>query len=127
MEYVFTGLITLCTSAAIFGFIQFMISRSDKKRDKQQEILNCVKVLRDENGERWARNARMNILRFDDSLIDGAHHSREYFRSILEEIDAYNDYCREHPEFKNSYTLAASAHINRVYSQLVDRGDFKTA
>lgn len=127
-EQILTVVIAVVTSGAVFGFIQFLISRSDKKKDKQQEILNAIKKLADQSAERDARIARENILRFDDELIEGRHHSREYFRVILEDdVDNYEAYCNSHEGFKNSFTAEAVDHIREVYKGLVNQGKFKSA
>ena len=124
----FTILVAVFTSGAVFGFIQFLINRKDRKKDKQQEILDKIEELSDKFEERDARIARENILRFDDELIAGAHHSREYFRVILEDdVDGYEAYCREHENFKNSFTAEAVRHIRNVYSRLVDEGEFRAS
>jgi len=121
-------LLTALFSAGALEFIRFLITRKDKKNDKQQEILDAIQSLSDQSDERDARIARENILRFDDELIAGAHHSREYFRVILEDdVDSYEAYCAEHHEFKNSFTAAAVDHIRSVYKELVNEGKFKSA
>ena len=124
-QTIFTALITFLGATGIFGFFQFLIQRADKKRDRQQEILDKFDHFVEVQGERWAKSARQNILRFDDELLAGEHHSREYFRSILEEIDNYEEFCRSHSDFKNSYTVEAEGHIRKVYARLLEGGDFK--
>ena len=127
-EQILTVVIAVITSGAVFGFIQFLISRNDKKKDKQTEILNAIKKLAEQSAERDARIARENILRFDDELIEGRHHSREYFRVILEDdVDNYEHYCASHEGFKNSFTAEAVDHIREVYKGLVNTGKFKSA
>ena len=128
VEQIITVVIAVVTSGAVFGFIQFLISRNDKKKDRQQEILNEIRKLSDQSAERDARIARENILRFDDELIEGRHHSREYFRVILEDdVDNYERYCATHEGFKNSFTAEAVAHIREVYKVLLNNGKFKSA
>lgn len=124
----FTILVAVLSSAGVFGFIQFMVQRKDKKNDKQQKILNKLDELDKKFDERDAKIARENILRFDDELIDGRHHSREYFRVILEDdVDSYEAYCNSHEGFKNSFTAEAVEHIRDVYKELVKSGKFKSA
>jgi hypothetical protein len=125
---ILTILLTVLTSGAVFGFIQFLITRKDTKKDKQKEILDKLDTLSSQFAERDARIARENILRFDDELIAGMHHSREYFRVILEDdVDNYERYCSSHAEFKNSFTAEAVAHIRLVYKELLKEGVFKSA
>lgn len=125
METILTITISIIGSGAVFGFIQFIISRNDKKHDKQQEILDRLDKVSQRLDEQGARIARSNILRFEEELINNAIHSREYFRSILDDIDNYEEYCETHAGFKNSFTVEASAHIKKVYQKLVDEGAFK--
>ena len=39
-------------------------------------------------------------------------------------IDSYEDYCKNHPDYKNSRCVHAVANIERVYDQLLVTGDF---
>lgn len=128
LKNLFTIVVAVVTSGAVFAFIQFLISRADKKKDKQKEILDKLDALSAQFSERDARIARENILRFDDELIAGVHHSREYFRVILEDdVDNYERYCADHADFKNSFTVEAVTHIREVYKQLLKDGVFKSA
>lgn len=64
-----------------------------------------------------AECARANILRFADDLLNGVHHSKEYFDQILKDIKRYNDYCSDHPEFPNFATVAATKLIQEQYEK----------
>ena len=64
------------------------------------------------------------ILRFNDELIDDKHHTREHFIEILAVIDAYEDYCRSHPDYKNNRCICAVANIKRVYNERLQKHDF---
>ena len=64
------------------------------------------------------------ILRFNDELIDDKHHTREHFIEILAIIDAYEDYCRSHPDYKNNRCICAVANIKRVYNERLQKHDF---
>ena len=117
--------VTVLGSGAVFGFVQFLISRHDKKNDKQEEILKRIGKLQNELAEKSARDARMNILRFDEELMAKMHHSKDYFRTILDDIDRYEQYCHAHPNFKNSYAAAAISHINDTYKELLRNCSFE--
>lgn len=67
---------------------------------------------------------RTQILRFNDELIDDKHHTREHFIEILAVIDAYEDYCRSHPDYKNNRCICAVANIKRVYNERLQKHDF---
>lgn len=62
--------------------------------------------------------------RNNDELIDDKHHTREHFIEILAVIDAYEDYCRSHPDYKNNRCICAVANIKRVYNERLQKHDF---
>lgn len=65
-----------------------------------------------------ADTCRQRILEFNDSLLHGEKHSKEYFDSILHTIDKYEDYCEKHKGYKNSIAELAIANIKEIYSKL---------
>ena len=56
--------------------------------------------------------------------VDDEHHTREHFIEILAIIDAYEDYCRSHPDYKNNRCICAVANIKRVYNERLQKHDF---
>ena len=68
-------------------------------------------------GESTAVNARYRILRFDDELLHDVKHTKEHFDQILYDIDTYEKYCNDHPDFKNNLAVMAIRHITKVYQQ----------
>ena len=111
-------------SSGLWGLIQFLINRKDSIGEKIDKLTEMVKEVSDRVDSSSATNARTRVLRFDDELINGVHHSREYFQQTLEEIDTYETYCQKHPEFKNNACVLAIEHIRRVYSHLQDNNGF---
>jgi hypothetical protein len=111
-------------SSGLWGLIQFLINRKDSIGEKIDKLTEMVKEVSDRVDSSSATNARTRVLRFDDELINGVHHSREYFKQTLEEIDTYETYCQKHPEFKNNACVLAIEHIRRVYSHLQDNNGF---
>lgn len=105
----------------MFGLLQFLISRKDAKNDQLTKLEDSVDHISEKLEEQKAINARSEILRFDDDLINGRMHSREYFRAVLSQIDTYDKYTREHEDFKNSYTVEAEAHIREVYRAVYEK------
>jgi len=115
----------------ILLFIQFLITRSDQKKEKQNAILkaiedlgkriNGVEVRMDKEG---ADAARRNILIFDDELRRNIEHSEESFDQVLSDINFYSKYCREHPEYENNKATNAISHINHVYQQVKAENKF---
>lgn len=104
--------------AAALLFIQFLINRHD---DRDRDILCIKKKLEQIEAfqlEAKASTARTNILRFADELYNNIHHSKEYFDQILTDIDEYNAYCSNHPNYKNSKAEHATEIVKETYKQL---------
>lgn len=69
-------------------------------------------------------DCRVRILTFADEIRRGVRHSEETFDQVLSDIDTYERYCTEHPDFMNNKTVAAKAKILDVYSECMDNNDF---
>ena len=109
----------------ILTFVQFLISRHDKKHDQTVGILEridalAVKIDKVEASldERDAVLARTHILRFRDELYNDIRHSQEYFEQTLDDIQTYDLFCSEHPKFANGRTKAAAKYIQDEYDRL---------
>lgn len=89
--------------------------RSLKERNDKQD---------EKNLERDAIAARREILKFGDSLRHGVEFSKESYEQVLVDIDNYEAYCREHPEFKNNKTLSAKKKIISEYERCDATNDF---
>lgn len=69
-------------------------------------------------------DCRVRILTFADEIRRGMRHSKETFDQVMSDIDTYEHYCTEHPDFMNNKTVAAKAKILDVYSECIDNNDF---
>ena len=116
--------IAILASSGLWGVIQYLISRRDKTAEKLDRLTDLVQEVSDRVDATNATNARTRILRFDDELINGVHHSKEYFQQILEEIDTYETYCGKHPDYKNSACTLAIEHIRHIYTKLLEERGF---
>ena len=74
--------------------------------------------------ERNADTLRMRILHFNNELLRGDRHTREDFIEILAGIDAYEQYCKNHPNYHNNRASHAIANIGRVYDERLKLRDF---
>lgn len=70
------------------------------------------------------RQARQRILRFCDEILFNQRHSKEHFDEILEDIDLYEKYCREHKDYENNRAELAITTIREVYKQCLKTHDF---
>jgi hypothetical protein len=71
-----------------------------------------------------AKDARRRILRASDELRLGIEHSQEYFKDILDDISFYNNFCREHKEFKNMQAVAAIDFVTKTYQNCLEKNMF---
>ena len=75
--------------------------------------------------ERNADLHRVQILRFSrDLLRENIPHTQEDFAEALSEIDFYEKYCKEHPEYENNRAVLAIRNIKRAYSERLEKHDF---
>ncbi len=66
------------------------------------------------------RNAdlhRAQILQFNTELLRGAKHTEEDFNEIFYNINCYERYCREHPDYQNNRAVHAIKNIGRDYDE----------
>lgn len=103
------------------GEVLKRISELDLKVDKLQKQVDRDEAKREESE---ARIARIRILRFNDELLHNQKHTKAMFDQILIDIDEYDDYCKEHTEFKNSVTTMATDNIRKVYRKCTEEHSF---
>ncbi len=73
------------------------------------------------------RNAdghRTRILHFNNELLRDIDHTKEEFIEVLAEIDAYEEYCREHPDYPNNRAILAIENIRVIYRERMKKRDF---
>ena len=120
-ESVLIVIVSLLSATAVWDFVKFLINRKDDTKAQIVEVKKSINKL----GERIDRNqailARTHILRFDDELLNDINHSKEYFSQTLQDIDVYEAFCMDHPNFKNSFATAAINHISKTYDELLDK------
>ena len=122
IEPIITIAVAVIASSGVWGLVQFLISRRDKTAEKLDSIIKAVREVSERVDANSATLARTHILRFDDELINGIHHSREYFQQTLEDVDTYERYCVSHPAYSNNTCRLAIEHIKRVYADLQEKG-----
>ena len=109
-------------SGGLFSLIQFFITFGFSRSDKTNEIAKKVDRLDAKVDKNQAILARTHILRFNDEIKNGIHHSSEYWRQTLDDCDTYNEFCEEHKDFKNSYTVLADKNIKETFERLSKEG-----
>ena len=74
--------------------------------------------------ERNADMHRARILRFNNELLRDIPHTKEDFINVLADIDDYEAYCREHPDYKNNRASHAIHNIGSCYDKRLEKHDF---
>jgi len=115
----------------LIGLIEFLIRRSDEKKDKNSEVLAALKSIKDKivgiesrMDKENADNARRNILSFDDELRRGMEHSEESFNQVLQDIKYYRNFCRSHEDYENDKATSAIKHIRETYDRVKAENKF---
>lgn len=97
------------------------ITKLSRKIDEVNVHLEEMKV---EEKEKEATSCRYRILRFDDEIRHDERHTKEHFDQILDDIKAYEDYCKNHEEYSNNKAVLAIRNIERVYEKCALEGTF---
>lgn len=74
--------------------------------------------------ERYAKQCRMRILRFNDELLQNRRHTKEHFDEILDDITEYERYCETHPGYRNSKANMAIETVEKTYQRCLAEKSF---
>ena len=93
--------------------------------DSMGGIEKTLREMQLKNNRDYASTCRYRIIRFNDELLQKEiFHTKEHFDQILDDIDEYEDYCRQDPDYKNSKAIMAINHIRQVYQKCTNEGNF---
>lgn len=85
--------------------------------EKVDSLEKKVDKLERDTGEQAAKDCRVRILHFGDEILHGVKHSKEHFDQILLDITEYEQYCDDHPDFKNNMTALTTKRIKATYEE----------
>lgn len=88
------------------------------------EIKKKLDVHVDMDDRRAADGHRARILHFNNELLRDIGHTEEEFIEALTEIDAYEEYCRSHPDYPNNRAILAIEAIRESYRERLKKHDF---
>lgn len=132
LELIITVIVAIVGSNALWGFIQFLLERKDKKSDCSKKILKAIQELKEKiekvshkMDQRSAIGCRIRILKFMDEIIEGWEHSKDSYNQIMRDITDYLQYCDDHPQFLNHQTDATIEHLKKDYEQRLATNDFE--
>ena len=125
LELVITVIIAIIGSNALWGFLQFLLERKDKKNDCSKKILEAIQKINNKIDQRTAIACRIRILKFMDEIIEGWEHSKDSYNQIMRDITDYLQYCEDHPQFLNHQTDATIERLKKDYEQRLATNDFE--
>ena len=94
-----------------------------KLEDVDERVTNVESSVLENN----AITARVRIIRFNDELLQNILHSKDSFDQCLADIDIYENYCMNHPEFNNNKTSLSVENIKNMYKELLNTNGFLKA
>ena len=92
--------------------------------DKLERLESRIDRMEEQGEEDKMATARIRILRFGDECTRGISHSEEHFNQVLDDINGYEAYCGDHPDYKNAKAVLTIARIKEIYAQRLESGDF---
>ena len=120
--------------AAIVSLITYFSNKKYQKDNKNSAILEELDQVKDKQikmEEKFdyerAAQARTRILIFNNEIMAGCNHTKDYFDDIIENsIDVYEAYYNspDHKNLKNGVAKAAIRNIHRVYDELIHTNGF---
>lgn len=124
---VFIGLIKIPPlQINLWGWLGKIIGRTinGEVLKKVDDLANELDSFKEQQELENVRGARQRVLRFCDEILFKQRHSKEHFDEILEDIDLYEKYCREHKDYENNRAELAISTIRDVYKQCLTTHDF---
>ncbi len=137
MEFV-KAILLACASAFVTGMFTLILSsmtykRTQKKEaeelnnkimDKLNEIEKRLQKHIEEDTKNKVEDGRTRFLRFSDEDRRGVPHAEEHWNDVLKDIDRYNRYCKEHPEYKNECAVRTIDYLMDRYSEHMKNNTF---
>lgn len=95
--------------------IKSMDQKIDLLENKVSSVENTLNTHVKEDKLETIRNARSRILRFHDEVRHGTLHTEEHYNDIIDDIDMYETYCKQNPEYPNMKAEVAIGDIKEEY------------
>ena len=111
----------LVAAITIIPSIRSNRKKTDEKIDElSRQLANHIK----EDEQNSIRQARTRILRFYDEECEKRRHSQNHWEDIIDDVDTYENYVAENPDFKNNRGEAAMSYIKESYRDKKESGEF---
>ena len=96
-----------------------LMAKVDEIAAEQKKLSERLEGHIGEAEQNWATEKRRHILGFSTGLANGTAYDFEAFRQVLQAIDDYEAYCREHPDYPNSMATGAIQHIRDEFQHFL--------
>ena len=83
------------------------LEKLDKKLDKHIK----------ENAREQMDECRIRILSFNERIVAGEKITKERYDAILDDIDKYEKYCKDNPDYPNSKAVLSIENLKKDYSE----------
>ena len=124
MTEVVLGLVGALTGSGAMAVVLAVLQRRWQQKDKLDKIEQKLDSHCQTDDERYIKQCRTRILRFNDEVIRGMEHTKEHFDDVLDDITEYTRYCANHKDFKNEKAVMAIENVRRVYCQCEEKNNF---
>lgn len=118
-------------SAVLVKLLDRVWQKRDEKKGAMGQLSQKVESISDRLDKHIADDERYHIIqcrqriqRFNDDILHGQKHTKEFFDSILIDIGDYDRYSASHPEFRNQVTSMAEDNIKRIYKKCMTDKSF---
>ena len=108
---------------AILGSSWFSAKVATRKM-KSDEILQKMEAIDDKVDLLKAENNRARVLRFAGEIRRGEHHDLEEFNDVLESVNNYEQFCKDHPDYPNNRSVNAVHLIKTTYASAYENNKF---
>lgn len=111
------------------SWIRSIIFKSivDELKETKKELMDLKKEFAHFKKEQCFNEAtasRRRILRFHDEAVFGMKHTREHFDEIINDIDNYEIFCKENPDYQNNKGKLAMHNIKDIYQRCIANNTF---
>lgn len=101
-----------------------IIEEIKETRKETKSLREEFESFKKEQAFNEATASRRRILRFNDEAVFGLKHTREHFDEIIADIDNYESFCKENPDYQNNKGKMAMSNIKSIYQKCINDNTF---
>lgn len=124
MQLFITFLTSVCVPIIVALISSGTFANKLSKKIKVDELLEKFNALDYKVDCNKADDCRGSILDFNGEIKRGIHHDEEQFNEVINSINNYEDFCKNHPKYPNNKADLAIENIKNVYKKAYSKNDF---